>query len=236
MTYDKCTKQVLIFQQTFIFSLPIMENTPYQRLELFWKAKGLKNAAAFAESVNGLTAAALSAMKKRGSLPSAPSMRYIQIAYPDISPDYILFEEGGMYKDGHALTALSAVAHKAAESSRASSVATVSNAGGTQVVEHADTVLKLAETEQKLVEAEKQLSGVTAEKDQLSERLKDAKEEILWLRGKSPASSDAANPTALAPLPAPNAIGYHACAKRRAAEFDEYVQVRQEEGGVAELV
>ncbi len=108
-----------------------------------------------------------------------------------------------------------------------------------QLVEHADTVLLLSETEQKLVEAEKELTGVKSENQQLAERLKDAKEEILWLRGKSLASSPAADFATLSPLPAPNAIGYHANAERatRAEAFDAYVATRQEQGGVvAELV
>jgi hypothetical protein len=86
---------------TFIF---LMDLSPYQRLELFWQSKGLKNASAFADTVPGLTAAALSAMKKRGNLPSSPVMRSIQAAYPDINPDYILGDTGDMLKDNRSLT------------------------------------------------------------------------------------------------------------------------------------
>ena len=42
-----------------------MEQSPYQRLELFWQSRRIKNASAFADTVDGLTPSALSAMKAR---------------------------------------------------------------------------------------------------------------------------------------------------------------------------
>ena len=83
-----------------------MEQSPYQRLELFWQHKGLKNATAFAESVKGLTPAALSAMKHRRSTPGTSVLRAIQLAYPDLNGDYLLWGTGPMLRDGRALSQL----------------------------------------------------------------------------------------------------------------------------------
>lgn len=77
-----------------------METTPYQRLEMLWLSKGLKNMSAFAEAV-GLKPATISAIKQRGSQPSNNVMRAIQQAYPDINPEYILWGTGEMLKDRH---------------------------------------------------------------------------------------------------------------------------------------
>lgn len=73
-----------------------MKNTPYQRLELFWQSLGMKKASAFIDTVPGLTAAALSAMKQRGSRPSAGVMRAIHLVYPDLNTDYILWGTGNI--------------------------------------------------------------------------------------------------------------------------------------------
>jgi len=79
-----------------------METTPYQRLELFWSSKSIKNASAFAESV-GIKPATISAIKQRGSRPSSAVMLAIQQAYPDINPDYVLWGTGSMLRDGRSL-------------------------------------------------------------------------------------------------------------------------------------
>jgi transcriptional regulator with XRE-family HTH domain len=167
------------------------------------------------------------------TVPDVEALAALKRAKPKLSWDWLLLGKGEMMEGGpeqpykEHLRAAAALSAEMAKPSKAPETAPVeagasSTAQRGQVVEHADTVLKLATVE--------------AENGQLRQRLEDAREEILWLRGKSPASSNAAAPASLPALPAPNAIGYHACAERRAAEFDEYVAVRQEEGGVAELV
>lgn len=151
--------------------------------------------------------------------PSFADVGRLKAEHDEVNVDWIFTGKGEALSKHKPATAAPPAAETGPDTTPAAP-ARAANRG--QVVEHADTVLKLASAE--------------AENLQLRERLDDAKAEILWLRGKSPASSHAAAPANLPALPAPNAIGYHACAERRAAEFDEYVAVRQEEGGVAELV
>lgn len=76
-----------------------METTPYQRLEEFWTSKGLKNASAFADAIKR-KAGTVSALKLRGSMPGNKLMLAIQQAFPDLNPDYILWNKGTMYLDG----------------------------------------------------------------------------------------------------------------------------------------
>lgn len=79
-----------------------MEQTPYDRLELFWTGKGIRNMSAFAELVH-LKPGTLSAIKQRASKPTAAVLETIQRVFPDMSPDYILWGRGPMVRDGRAL-------------------------------------------------------------------------------------------------------------------------------------
>lgn len=82
-----------------------MELTPYQRLEMFWQTKGIRTASGFAETVgDGVTAAAISAIKKRGSRPGAAIMRAIQNRFPDLNADWVLWGNGEMLLNGRSLT------------------------------------------------------------------------------------------------------------------------------------
>lgn len=80
-----------------------MEQTPYQRLEIFWQSKGLKNMSAFAEAIK-LSPGTVSAIKLRGSRPSNVVMLAIQKAFPDLNPEWALWGTGPMLRDGRALT------------------------------------------------------------------------------------------------------------------------------------
>ena len=82
-----------------------MEQTPYDRLEAFWQAKGLRNMSAFADAVR-LKPGTLSAIKQRASKPTAAVLEVIQNAFPDLSTEYILWGRGPMLKDGRALAPL----------------------------------------------------------------------------------------------------------------------------------
>jgi hypothetical protein len=79
-----------------------MDASPYQRLETFWQSKGLKNMSAFAEAIQ-LSPGTISAIKQRGSRPSNVVMRAIQSAFPDVSPEWVLWGTGPMLKDGRSL-------------------------------------------------------------------------------------------------------------------------------------
>ena len=79
-----------------------MELTPYQRLEAFWLAKGLRNMSAFADAVR-LKPGTLSAIKQRASRPTAGVLETIQHVFPDLSTEFILWGRGPMLRDGRAL-------------------------------------------------------------------------------------------------------------------------------------
>ena len=79
-----------------------MDQTPYQRLESFWLAKGLRNMSAFAAAVK-LKPGTLSAIKQRASKPTAAVLETIRHAFPDLSTEFILWGRGPMLKDGRAL-------------------------------------------------------------------------------------------------------------------------------------
>ena len=82
-----------------------MEQTPYERLEAFWHAKGIRNMSAFADAVR-LKPGTLSAIKQRASKPTAAVLEIIQRVFPDLSTEYILWGRGPMLKDGRALAPL----------------------------------------------------------------------------------------------------------------------------------
>ena len=82
-----------------------MEQTPYERLEIFWLAKGIRNMSAFADAVR-LKPGTLSAIKQRASKPTAAVLETIQQVFPDLSTEYVLWGRGPMLKDGRSLAPL----------------------------------------------------------------------------------------------------------------------------------
>lgn len=81
-----------------------MDQTPFQRLEMFWLFKHIKNASAFAETVGaGVSAGALSAIKRRGSRPGNDIMRAILNKFPDLNADWVLWGQGEMLVGGRSL-------------------------------------------------------------------------------------------------------------------------------------
>jgi transcriptional regulator with XRE-family HTH domain len=174
-----------------------MESTFGSRVREYRKFKGLSQTA-FAEQCD-LEQGNITQMEK-GTEPKQSNVAKIISGYPDLSPDWLLLGTGPMLRDNRTLTPEPAY-RKQLHDLAAQVAATSTPEAGTpargnhgQVVEHADTVLLLSETEQRLIETEKELTGVKSENQQLNERLQDAKEEILWLRGKSTPSSYAAAP------------------------------------------
>lgn len=158
-----------------------MENTPYQRLELFWLSKGLKNMSAFAEAT-GLKAATISAIKQRGSRPSSSVLRAIQEAFPDLDADYILWGETG------AIRRLARETHPAPPDARPPALTSAA-----ATIDHATELLLRSQMEERIKE-------LSADKARLLKENNDLREENKLLLGKPFDSPDAADDSEETPV------------------------------------
>jgi transcriptional regulator with XRE-family HTH domain len=142
-----------------------MQSTFADRVKGFRKHKKLSQAA-FAEQC-GLEQGNITQMEN-GTEPKQSNISKLISGFPDLNAHWLLTGAGEMLADGRTLTAVATKAEPVKAALLSAS----------ETVEEASAIVKLAQVE----EANRQLR----------ERLEDAKEEILWLRGKSYPSSYAA--------------------------------------------
>ena len=159
-----------------------MENTFASRVKEYRLSKGLSQTA-FAQQC-GLEQGNITQMEK-GTEPKQRNITKLMTGFPDLSPDWLLLGIGSMLRDGKALAPLTRVKDDPPVVSEMQPDYT----SAASTYEEASALVKLAKVE--------------ATNEQLEIRLKDAQEEILWLRGKSSPSADAAGPGPTPPRPAP---------------------------------
>jgi transcriptional regulator with XRE-family HTH domain len=146
-----------------------MESTPGKRLLEWREYKGITLAEM--ARITGVSKSTINTVEQSGSSnPSYDTITKVLGSFPDLSPDWLLLGNGPMLRGGRELTPAPTVAAEPAPRYTSAE----------ETVEEANTLIKLAETE--------------ADNRQLRQRLEDAREEILWLRGKSYPSSYAAAP------------------------------------------